>query len=212
MGLVNNILGQLSKHPIVSILAYTSAVYFASVSIVENKVLLAKAETETSKAETSVYKAKLEILEKEVDATRAENNQYKEWLMNSEQVSPIFYEKIKKLQKDNKDANELIASLRQDDVVMPGLLPIKTTSYEVARGQSITDEQYGVVIGVHAISITGNASLTISYVTPGLSTVEDNMIVGTVKTFHVGKVKCKLVINEINYVADKIQVTLSKAE
>jgi hypothetical protein len=209
MATIVGILNRINRHPVIAIFGFTAAIYYFSVASVENKVLLAKSEMETYRAETAVYKAKVDVLEKEIDATRAENKQYKEWFMSSDEVTPVFYEKLTSLQKENSEAKEIIASLRKAGQDIDNKYHLKTKTFEVSRGSSVTDEMYGVVIGVHEIGATRRASLSISYQTPGVSTVEDNIAPGTVKYFKVGEVKCKLVIDEINYVADKVQVTLS---
>lgn len=91
-------------HPAVSIISYTiliaGATWAASTFILkDNRLNLAKSEMESQRAVSEQYRAKTELLHKDIELLRAENQEYKSWLAQSKDALPIIVPQLVELRK-----------------------------------------------------------------------------------------------------------------
>ena len=93
-----------SDHPSTSIITYTLLVVGATWAtstfvLQDNRLNLAKSEVESQKSLAEQYKSKSELLQKDIEALRAENQEYRTWLSQSKDAIPIMVPQIIDLRK-----------------------------------------------------------------------------------------------------------------
>lgn len=93
-----------SDHPSTSIITYTLVVVGATWAtstfvLQDNRLNLAKSEVESQKSLAGQYKSKTELLQKDIEALRAENQEYRTWLAQSKDAIPIMVPQIVDLKK-----------------------------------------------------------------------------------------------------------------
>lgn len=65
----------------------------------DNRLNLAKSELESQKTLAEQYKSKTDLLQKDIEALRAENLEYRTWLAQSKDAIPIMVPQLVELKK-----------------------------------------------------------------------------------------------------------------
>lgn len=91
-------------HPAPAIITYTLVVVGATWAtstfvLQDNRLNLAKSELESQKTLAEQYKAKSELLQKDLEVLRSENQEYKNWLAQSKDAIPIMVPQLVELKK-----------------------------------------------------------------------------------------------------------------
>ena len=151
-------------NPSKSVITYTLLVAGATWAIStfilqDDRLNLARSELEAEKSISEQYKAKTELLQRDIDAIRAENAEYRTWLGQTKDAIPSIVPRILELR--NKIANLESASPRS-----VAAIPSSAPSSSTASATAISTEEKRAVFGTAYIDNDGGVIFTVRQTYP----------------------------------------------
>lgn len=217
-------------HPATSIVTYTllvgGATWAASTFILQdNRLNLAKSELESQKTLAEQYKSKTELLQKDLEAVRAENQEYRNWLAQSKDAVPIMVPRLIELKKQvdrlstaatpandasprspQQSSTEAMQSAPPppSGSVKPKQLPQSFTQPRTAKlGRAGLDDTTGVVVSVKQTHPDQTATLLITFPDRG-QVLEERVHAGRQFKFSWGGRAIVLTVLEITFLTDTV--------
>jgi hypothetical protein len=118
---------------------------------------LAKSELESEKALTEQYKGKAELLQRDIEALRSENAEYRSWLGQTKGAIPAIAQRISELKTK-------IATLEAEDERLRASSPSPltvTAEHSASLGRAFIDDSTGLIFTVNRTTPDRIAQLTI---------------------------------------------------
>lgn len=197
-------------HPIRSIISHTVLVagitWAVSTYILkDNRLKLVQGEVDSQKAISEQYKSKIELLQREVEALRTENFEYKAWLVQSKDAIPVMVPQLLKLK-------EKVLALEEDAKKINGKNPGNVSLLKeqfVSIGKAYIDRELDLIVTVKKISIDRAADVVIRF--PDKSTaLEAKVNPGEKWDFSANGEKFNIVVSEISWIGDRVGFIVSK--
>lgn len=213
-------------HPATGIITYTlvivGAAWATSTFILEdNRLNLARSELESQKAVAEQYKAKSELLQSDIAALRAENQEYRAWLTQSKDAVPIMVPQLVDLKRQVEllktkhsvlsEAVSVVplASSNSSTTAASKPIPNGFSEVRVAKlGSAAIDEVTGTIVTVLQTTSARKAELILSF--PGQNPVTDQSAYpGKQYRFAWGERSVTLTLLEINFFTDTVKFRLT---
>ncbi|NYT26387.1 hypothetical protein H0A73_22600 [Alcaligenaceae bacterium] len=146
-----------------SVIIYTIVVVTATWAVSrfvlqDNRLSFAKSQLETEKSLTEQYKSKVELLQRDLDAIRDENAEYRRWLGKIEHAIPVIVPRITEL-KQRVDLLEKSLSTQSPHSASQAQ-PTHRDGL-VRRGDAYIDEQTGLVLAVREVNVYRQAQISL---------------------------------------------------
>lgn len=193
-----------TKSVIMHTLVVATATWAISTYVLEDdKLNLARSQLESHKTISDQYKSKVDLLQKDVEALRAENAEYRQWLSSMDNSIPTIVPRIIALQKN--------IDLLKAESASNGRPTQQPTNYSARTGSAFIDERTGLVFTVRSTSPDHMAK--VSVVLPGKETrIDDNIAPGHQWTFsHQGE-NYKITVTTITFLSDTVLFRIDKLE
>ncbi|WP_225758925.1 hypothetical protein [Leclercia sp. Marseille-Q4284] len=176
-----------------------------TVSVIIGTYSISKIQTESAESINRMNQEKIEYYYKQIENLRAENEQYKKWLLESEKATPVMYEKFTQMQAqivtlkaDINSQHPVPGQKDKDDNVSLASIAV---NYDVNKGQSVFDANANVFIGVKRVNVSATAEITVSDVKGGQV---KNLTISPGEAISVNNGKFLILPTEINYVFDRV--------
>jgi hypothetical protein len=233
-----NMANWFEEHPARSIVTYTLVVVGATWAtstfiLQDNRLSLAKSELESQKTLAEQYKAKSELLQKDLESLRSENQEYKNWLSQSKDAIPIMVPQLVELKKQIARLNALpgsegdvkaqpsqssvasaaqAASLPSIGKGKPKLLPQTFTQSRTARlGTAAIDETTGTVVTVKQTFPDRTATLLLNF--PDRAQIlEERVFAGKQFKFTWGGRSIAMTVIEIQFFGDTVSFRMQPTD
>jgi hypothetical protein len=194
-------------NPTKSIIGYTlvivAATWAASTFVLQdNRLNLVRSQLETQKSLTEQYKSKAELLQRDIDALRAENAEYRTWLGQTKDAIPIIVPRITALKE--KVARLEAGSTRAGIQTKAELIRERSARL----GTAFIDDVTGVVLTVTKTTPDLRAQLIVKF--PGKDVpVEANISPGQQWRFKFKDKDYLLTVTEINFLNDTVRFRIT---
>jgi hypothetical protein len=169
------------------------------------RINLLKSETDSQKAIAEQYKSKSELLQRDIDAVRAENAEYRSWLSKSKDAIPTMVPQLIELK-------EKIAELEKRDTKnqnTPETLTGLAAETRVYRGRAYIDQATGLVFTVLSVDVDQRANVAVKL--PNKNAAEEvKAYPGWQWNFESKGVAYVLTLSEVNFMGDSVKVLLVK--
>jgi hypothetical protein len=227
-----------SDHPSTSVITYTLVVVGATWAtstfiLQDNRLNLAKSEVESQKSLAEQYKSKSELLQKDIEALRAENLEYRAWLAQSKDAIPIMVPQLVDLKKQlarlnaqspatpdtvNTSPPQAAGSAAiappptPTTVDKPKALPNSFAQPRTAKlGSAGVDDTTGLIVTVKQTSTDRTATLLLKL--PDRSQIiEEHVYAGQQFKFAWGGRTFVLTILEISFLSDTVTYRIQAAD
>lgn len=194
-----------------SVITYTllivGATWAVSTFILQDyRINLLKSETDSQKAIAEQYKSKSELLQREVDAIRLENAEYRTWLGKTKDALPIMVPQIMELKAKILELESRPAAPQATETSSTE----PPTEVRVTRGRAYIDQATGLVFTVLNVEVDRRASVVIKL--PNKSESEEvKVIPGWQWKFESKGAEYTLTLTEINFISDSVNLILERA-
>lgn len=174
----------------------------------DNRLNLARSELEAQKSLTEQYRSKTELLQRDIDALRAENAEYRDWLAQTKDAIPVIVPRI-------IDLKQQITSLqnRPEMAGGSGALSVLPRNREgtAKLGTAYIDDVTGLIFAVHGTKPDRTARVSVKF--PDGSTIAE-------KTIHSGEQwefrhqdqKMLLTVRSISFAGDFVDLLIAPAK
>lgn len=168
-----------------------------------------KVQVESAESINKVNIEKLNFQSSQIEILKAENEQYKNWLLENEKTNPVIYEKFKAMQNQILSLQSKLNSSEANDSTGGGVKNDDGISYHeeynVYKGRSFMDGQAKVIVGVRNVSPSLQAEISVSEM-DGKEMVYNSVAPG--KVIPVNEGKYILLVTEVNYLTDRVSFTV----
>lgn len=167
------------------------------------RINLLKSETDSQRAIAEQYKSKVELLQREVDAVRSENTEYRTWLSQAKDAVPVMVPQLIELKaKIAKLESRPIPAIEK-----PISEPIPEAG--VSRGRAYIDQATGLVFTVLSVDVDQRAIVAVKL--PSKSAAEEiKVFPGWQWKFESKGSKYILTLTEINFISDSVKILLER--
>lgn len=200
------------SNPTKSVVSYTIVVAAATWAMFtfvlqDNRINLVRSELETQKSLTEQYRSKVELLQRDLDATRNENAEYRHWLGKIDHAIPVIVPRITELK-------EKIASLESSRAAALKSVPnnsiLRARKETATRGTAYVDDLTGAVVAVLSVSVFRTAQISLKLPDKDAPIIADASP-GSQWTFTHQDQKLVLTILSISYVGDYVDFQIDTA-
>lgn len=176
----------------------------------DNRIALAQSQLETQKALTDQWKQKTEILQKDLEAARSENAEYREWLGKIDGAIPAVMPRITEL----KNRISVLESQVKEPVPAGGLIEYRLAqlnSHGANVGSAFIHDTLGVIFTVKKTFPDSTAEVLVQL--PDKPTpIEEKITPGKRWTFEVDGVTYGLIVTNIIFLADRVEFRIVRME
>ncbi|MCP1418481.1 hypothetical protein J3D47_002724 [Pseudomonas laurylsulfativorans] len=169
----------------------------------DNRINLLKSETDSQKAIAEQYKSKSELLQREIDAIRAENTEYRAWLSQAKDAVPVMVPHLIELKArvaelENRPSGTQTAETHTSEP------PAEVYVY---RGRAYLDQATGLVFTVLNVDVQRRASIAVKL--PSKSAAEElTVYAGWQWKFESRGSEYMLTLTEVNFTGDSVKILL----
>lgn len=198
------------ENPTKAVISYTFVVagFTWAVStfvLQDNRINLLRAEADSQKAVAEQYKSKVELLQREVDAIRAENAEYRAWLTQAKDAIPVIVPRIIELKTTISELEKNNETLRASGA----LAPIANTETTIRRGRAFVEPITSLVVTVLKVNVEGTVQLAVKL--PGKSMAEELTVYpGWQWKFISDEKPHTLTLTEVSFATDSVKVQLAE--
>lgn len=168
----------------------------------DNRINLLKSETDSQKAIAEQYKSKVELLQREIDAVRAENAEYRAWLYQAKDAIPIMVPRLTELKARITELES-----RPSGAQATASLTVET---RVSRGKAHIDQETGLVFTVLNVDVDRRVNVAVKL--PSKNTAQElTVYAGWQWQFESRGSQYTLTLTEVNFAGDSVNIQLVKA-
>jgi exonuclease VII large subunit len=165
----------------------------------DNRLNLAKSELESQQTLTEQYKSKAELLQRDIDALRVENAEYRTWLSRTKDAIPVIVPRINELKSRVAVLEEEGKTLRAQNPSAIQAQPEKT----VNRGIAFIDDAMNLIVTLKEVSVDRTAQLRIKFPDKDVP-IEQSVSPGQQWKFKFKNKGYKFTVTEISFVGDYV--------
>lgn len=167
------------------------------------RINLLKSESDSQRAIAEQYKSKSELLQREIDAIRTENIEYRTWLSQAKDAVPIMVPRLIELKAKIAE----LESRPSTAIEKPASEP--PPEARVSRGRAYIDQTTGLVFTVLSVGVDQRASVAVKL--PSKNAVEEiKVFPGWQWKFESKGSEYILTVIEINFIGDSVKIILEK--
>lgn len=199
-------------NPTKSVISYTlviiAATWAVSTFVIEdNRLNLAQAQLEAQKALTEQYKSKSELLQRDIDAIRSENSEYRSWLGKIDNAIPVIIPTITELKQKISELEAAAAIIKSVSPV--DVQPDRDVTVRV--GTAYIDAETGLIFTV--ISTNPNRTAKISIKLPESDApMEDEISPGKQWRFKFNGEEFLITAVTISFLGDFVDLRINLAK
>jgi hypothetical protein len=170
----------------------------------DNRIGLLRSEVDSQKAIAEQYKSKVELLQREIDAVRNENVEYRAWLSQTKDALPVIVPRIAELKAQ-------IAELEKRDQGMKASGGMSSSpEVTVVRGRAYIDAVTGLVFTVLNVNVERQTRLAVKI--PGKSFADESTeYAGKQWKFSSAGAQFVLTLIEVNFSTDSVKIQIAPA-
>lgn len=197
------------SNPTKSVISYTLVIIASTWAVStfvlqDNRTSLLKSEIDSQKAIAEQYKSKVELLQREIDAVRAENAEYRAWLYQAKDAVPIMVPRLVELKAKIAELES-----RSSGAKATGSLTVAPAETRVSRGKAHIDPETGLVFTVLNVDVNRRAHVAVKI--PGKSTAQESTVyAGWQWKFESNSSQYTLTLTEVNFTGDSVNIQLAK--
>lgn len=166
----------------------------------DNRLNLAKSELESQKSLTEQYKSKTELLQRDIDALRTENAEYRAWLGQTKDAIPAIVPRIVELKSKVAVLENEAQQLR---VQHPSTQTI-AVEQSATLGKAYIDDETGLIVTVKKTMPDRTAQLMVRFPDKE-AVIEATISPGQQWKFNAKGRSYQLTITEISWWADSVR-------